>query len=233
MINIEALFKLSYGLYIVSAGDSNKANGFISNSVFQVTADPPQFASCCNKNNYTAEFIMNSKSFSLSILHKDASSDIIGRFGYKSGRDFNKMEGLALKYGVNNTPIVLNDAIATFECKLVQTFDVGTHWLFIGELIQAELIDEHKEPLTYAYYRNVKKGFAPKNAPTYVDISKKEPLADVSNLNKHKCTVCGFIYDENVGNEELNIAKGTLFGDLPHDFVCPVCGASKDDFITE
>ena len=91
MINFEALFKISYGLYIVCSGDKIQGNGFISNTIFQVTAEPPQFAACCHKNNFTCGFIERSKAFSVSILNKDASSEIFGRFGYRSGKDFDKL----------------------------------------------------------------------------------------------------------------------------------------------
>ena len=80
MIDFEALFKISYGLYIVCSGDKEKGNGFISNSVFQVTAEPAQFAACCNKNNFTAEFIKKHEAFSISVLQQDEPYDIIGRF---------------------------------------------------------------------------------------------------------------------------------------------------------
>lgn len=223
MINFEALFNISYGLYIVSSGTKEKGNGFISNTVFQVTAEPPKFAACCSKNNYTAEFIQNSKNFSVSVLPQDASLDIFGRFGYKSGRDFNKLEGMQVKYGITGVPIVLNETIAFIECKLEQTFDLGTHWLFIGELVQAEIIDNSKEPITYLYYRNVKKGVAPKNAPTYIDKSKLKIKTEPTKSNKYKCTVCGHIYDENV--EKIK------FADLPDDWKCPECGADKEDFM--
>ena len=99
MINFEALFKISYGMYIVCAGDKTHGNGFISNTFFQVTAEPPRFAACCNKDNFTAEFIKKHGSFSVSVLSKDASPNIFGRFGYKSGRDINKLEGMSVKYG--------------------------------------------------------------------------------------------------------------------------------------
>ena len=170
MIDYEALFKIPYGLFIISSGDKEHGNGFISNSVMQVTAEPPQFAICCNKNNYTAEFISNSKVFSVSILHNEVAPDIFGRFGYRSGRDYNKMDGIDLMYGESTgVPIVLNDSVAFLECRLVQTIDVGTHYLFIGHLMNAEIMDDEKEPITYAFYRKVRKGVAPKNAPTYVD----------------------------------------------------------------
>jgi len=223
MIDFEALYRISYGLYIVCSGDKNKGNGFISNTVFQVTAEPARFAACCSKNNYTAEFIQKTGAFSVSVLHKDTSSDIFGRFGYKSGKDFNKMEGMQIQYGETGVPIVFNDAIAFFECKVVQTFDVGTHFLFIGELVQSEILNDALEPITYLYYRQVKKGVAPKNAPTYVDKSKLEKVGSDAAFKKFKCTACGYIYDE--------AKEGKKFADLPDNWVCPICGSEKEDFI--
>jgi flavin reductase (DIM6/NTAB) family NADH-FMN oxidoreductase RutF/rubredoxin len=223
MINFEALFKVSYGLYIVSSGDKNYGNGFISNTVFQVTAEPPRFAICCNKLNYTSEIINKSGYFSVSILHKDASAEIFGRFGYKSGKDFNKLEGMLVKYGESGVPILLNDSIAFLECKVVQTIDVGTHFMYIGELLQSEILDNSKDPITYLYYRQVKKGVAPKNAPTYIDKSKLADKVTEFKSKKYKCTACGYIYDESV--EKIK------FSDLPNDWVCPVCGTEKEDFI--
>jgi len=224
MIDFEALFKISYGLYIVSSGDKNRGNGFISNSVFQVTAEPPKFAACCNKNNYTAEFIKRTGAFSVSVLHTAASPDLFGRFGYKSGKDFDKLEGINVRFGEDTgVPIVLNDCIAFLECRVVQTVDVGTHFLFIGELLHSAILDDSKEPITYTYYRQIRKGVAPKNAPTYIDKSKLEPKIQASTFKKYQCTACGYIYDEAV--------EGKKFIDLPPDWVCPSCGSEKEDFI--
>jgi flavin reductase (DIM6/NTAB) family NADH-FMN oxidoreductase RutF/rubredoxin len=223
MINFEALFKISYGLFIVSSGDKNRGNGFISNTVFQVTAVPAQFAVCCNKDNFTAGLIQKTGALSVSVLQQETSPEIYGQFGYKSGKDIDKLQGMSVKYGETGVPIVLNDCIAFLECKVVQTFDVGSHLLFIGELLQAEIIDDTKEPLTYSYYRLVKKGVAPKNAPTYIDKSKLETQKQGVLFKKYKCAVCGYIYDE--ANEPIK------FTDLPHDWLCPACGAEKEDFI--
>jgi flavin reductase (DIM6/NTAB) family NADH-FMN oxidoreductase RutF/rubredoxin len=231
MINIEALFKVSYGMYIVCSGDDKQGNGFISNTVFQVTSSPPRFASCCNKDNYTAEFIKNTGVFSVSVLQQDASADIFGRFGYKSGRDANKLEGMRVQYGETGVPIVLDEAIAYLECKVVQTQDVGTHLLFIGELVQAEVLDDTMEPMTYLHYRQVKKGLAPKNAPTYVDKSLLEKKEKASGFKKFKCTACGYVYDEEAGDPSNGIETGTAFDDLPDDWTCPLCGTEKEDFI--
>jgi flavin reductase (DIM6/NTAB) family NADH-FMN oxidoreductase RutF/rubredoxin len=223
MINYEALYKISYGLYIVSSGNKTRGNGYISNTVFQVSSNPPCFAACSNKNNFTTGLIINSGCFSVSVLQKDTSADIFGRFGYKSGRDFNKLEGLQIKYGETGTPIVLNDSIAFFECKVIQTVDVGTHLMFIGELVQSEIINYVSEPITYLYYRQVKKGIAPENAPTYIDKSKLEPKVPKTDLNKFQCQECGYIYDE--------ASEDKKFFDLPDDWICPVCGSAKVDFI--
>lgn len=223
MLQFEALFKISYGLYIVSSGNKTKGNGFISNTFFQVTAEPPMFASCCNKDNYTASVIQETGAFSVSIIHKDTDPEIIGRFGYKSGKDTDKLSGLNVKYGETGVPIVLNDCIAFLECKVVQTIDVGTHYMFIGQLIQSEIIDDTKDALTYLHYRQVRKGVAPKNAPTYIDKSKLGANPTETVFKKFECTACGYIYDE--ADEDIK------FADLPDDWVCPVCGSEKPDFI--
>jgi len=223
VIQLEALYKISYGLYIVTSGDRNQGNGFVSNTVFQVTSQPQRFAVCCNKDNYSASFIQQFKAFAISILAQDTSAELIGKFGYKSGREMNKMTDVKVIFKETNVPIVLDSSLAFFECKLVDVFDVGTHWIFIGELVSAEIVDDTGEPLTYAYYREVKKGFSPKNAPTYIDQSKIETKTENAMSKKFKCPICGYIYDE--AEEKVK------FSDLPDDWVCPVCGSEKSEFI--
>jgi len=223
MIDFKALFKISYGLYIVSSGDSKHGNGFVSNTVFQVTSEPAKFAACCNKDNFTAGIIKNTGVFSASILHKETKPEIYGTFGYKSGRDVNKMEGVDVKYGETGVPIVLTDALAYLECKVLETVDLGSHLMFIGELVNAEILDNSYDPLTYAYYREVKNGVAPKNAPTYIDKSKIENRVEQQAKDRHQCIICKYIYDD--ADEPIP------FKELPDDWTCPACGASKDDFV--
>jgi flavin reductase (DIM6/NTAB) family NADH-FMN oxidoreductase RutF/rubredoxin len=223
MIDFEAFYKITYGLFIVSSGDTVKGNGFISNTVFQVTAEPPQFAVACNKKNFTAGLITRKKAFSVSILEQDTAPDILSRFGFKSGRDFDKLEGMSVKYGETGVPIVLNATIAYLECTLVNTIDTGSHLIFIGELVQSVLLDKSKDPLTYLYYRQVRKGFAPVNAPTYIDKSKFDTAGQAGIFKKYKCPACGYIYDE-----EKETVK---FSGLPDSWICPVCGTEKSDFI--
>jgi flavin reductase (DIM6/NTAB) family NADH-FMN oxidoreductase RutF/rubredoxin len=222
MINFEALFKISYGLYIVSSGSSEYGNGFVSNTVFQVSSNPPKFAACCSKENHTAELIKSTGLFSVSILQSDAAATTIGTFGFKSGKDINKMEGMELKYGESGVPIVLKDTIAFLECKVEETIDVGSHLMFIGDLLEADVLDSDKEALTYLHYREVKKGVAPKNAPTYVDKTKPEKKPTGEVFARYECAACGHIYDEE--------KEGTKFDDLPDDWLCPVCGSEKEDF---
>ena len=228
MIDFTAFFKVSYGMYIVSAGMEDNANGFISNSVFQVTAEPAKFAACCNKENYTAQMIQNYGSFGISVLNENTPKELIGTFGYKSGRDINKMSSVTTKISITGVPIVTDSCSAYFNCKLVDTFDVGTHYIFIGEVTESALLTEDV-PLTYNYYREVKKGKAPKNAPTFIDNSKLT-APPKSATKKYRCVICGHVYDPDIGDPLNGIAAGTAFEDLPPGWSCPVCGASKDDF---
>ena len=235
-MQIEAFFKLSYGLYVVSTKSGNTLNGYIANTVFQVTAEPPQLAISCSKDNYSEHLINESGAFSVSILSKDASSKVISTMGYKSGKEAKKFEEFNFIEGQLGTPILTDDCIAWFDCKVVQKLDVGSHILFIGEVIDSKLLDESKDPLTYAYYREVKNGVAPKNAPTYIDKSKlSASVKDKTAVNKYsqkwECTVCGQIYDPMEGDPDGGIAPGTPFEDIPDDWVCPTCGVSKEDFV--
>ncbi len=222
MIKIEALFNITYGLYIVCSGNEKKGNGFVSNTVFQVTSDPPKFAACCNKDNFTTDLIRDSGLFSVSILHTDSPSSLYGTFGYQSGKDIDKFEDMEVHYGETGVPILINDCMAWLECQVVETYDVGTHWLFIGSLVAADVIDDKLDPITYAHYRNVKKGVAPKNAPTYIDKSKYETQAPASDTKELICAACGYIYDESM--------EDVRFESLPDDWTCPICGADKEDF---
>lgn len=216
-MNIKALHTISYGIYIVSSGTYEDGNAYIANTVFQITSEPSKFAVSCNKNNFTNEFIKKYKTFSVSILNKNAKSGTIGNFGFKTGRKTKKFKGFDIKYGKTGVPIVLNDSIAYMEFKLTEEFDMGTHILFIGELVNAEIINEG-EPLTYNYYRKEKKGITPKNAPSYI----KKEIKKQSEAKIYKCNVCGHIYDDS--KEKIK------FENLPEDWTCPTCGVSKSEF---
>lgn len=229
-MNIEAYFKITYGLYVVSSVLDDKLNGYISNTVFQVTAEPARFAIACSKNNYTAGMIQKSNIFTVSALQKETRADIIGTFGYRSGKDTDKFSKFNYRKGKTGAPVLLDDTLAWFECEVIQTIDAGSHLLFIGNVVDGDLLNGEGDPLTYAYYREVKKGKAPKNAPTYIDPEKLKQKIPAEVGDKYYCTACGYVYDPALGDPDRGIAPGTRFEDLPDDWVCPVCGTEKIDF---
>jgi len=163
-----ALHKIGYGLYVICSRKGDRLNGQIANTVFQVTSEPPTISVSINKNNLTHEFIRESKVFTVSALSQDAPLSFIGHFGFKSGRDIDKLEGINYKIGETRAPVVTDNTLAYLEAKVIQEVDVGTHTLFIGELVAAEVLKEG-EPMTYAYYHQVKRGTTPKTAPSYIE----------------------------------------------------------------
>lgn len=225
----ETFQKISYGLYIISSLNDSKLNGQIANTVFQITSQPPTFAISINKLNLTHTFIENSKVFTISILSEETPMPLIGLFGFKSGRDIDKFKDINYKIGKNNAPIVMDNSIGYIECKVVNSIDAGTHTIFIGEVIDANIISDGK-PLTYEYYHEIKNGKSPETAPTYLDIKSEK---EVNKMDKYICKVCGYIYDPEVGDPDSGIKPGTSFETLPDDWVCPICGAGKDQFEKE
>ncbi len=237
-MNPEIFYSLSYGLYLVTARYAEKKNGYVANTVFQVTAEPAQVAISCNKDNLTASMIAGSGYFGVSVLAQDASKTLIGRFGYRSGKEIDKFEETAFIETPENIPVVTEDCVAWFTCKVVQTVDTGSHLLFIGEILTGDVIDAHQQPLTYDYYRKNRHGRSPKNAPTYIKPEKENEVVEIQKEQASKtvagqkwiCTVCDHIYDPAEGDPEAGVAPGTPFESLPDNWVCPVCGAEKADF---
>jgi flavin reductase (DIM6/NTAB) family NADH-FMN oxidoreductase RutF/rubredoxin len=223
-MNTKALYKISYGVYVVCSVKGGKINGQIANTVIQVASEPPTIAVSINKDNLTHEYIKESGVFTASILCQDTPLSFIGNFGFKSGRDTNKFEGINYKTGTTGAPVVTDYSTAYMEVRITRELDVGTHTMFIGELVDADVLTEDT-CMTYEYYHQVKKGTTPKSAPSYVE--KKE---EKSGMKKYECSVCGYIYDPAEGDPDSGIAPGTAFEDLPDDWVCPICGASKEDF---
>ncbi len=224
-MNSKALYKLAYGLYIVGSRKGDKLNGQIANTVFQITSEPPTIAVSINKGNLTHEFIKESKAFSVSILCQETPLDFIGRFGFKSGRDIDKLAGINYKIGTTKAPVVIDNAVAYLEAEVIQEVDVGSHTIFIGRLVDADVLTE-KTCMTYEYYRQIKGGTAPPTAPTYItEVKEGKP-----KMPKYRCTVCGYIYDPALGDADGGIKPGVLFENLPPNWVCPVCAAAKDQF---
>ena len=223
-MDTKSLYLISYGMYVVGAGSAARGNAQIANTVMQVCSEPPAILVCINKNNFTHDLIKTGKSFSASILARETPLSFIGGLGFKSGRDVDKLAGLNVAWGRTGVPIVTDNALAYLEAEVMSETDVLTHTVFVGKLVDARVLRDG-EPMTYAYYHQVKRGTTPRTAPSYVE-EKKPPM----QYKKYKCTVCGYVYDPELGDPENNIPKGTPFEKLPDDWTCPVCGALKSEF---
>lgn len=207
-----ALFTLTYGVFILGANDGSKKNACIINTCTQLTSEPARISITVLKSNLTHDMIDKSNTFSISVLGKHASLDTIARFGFKSGRDTDKLEGIAYEIDSLSNPVIKQDSIAIMSCKVAQKIDLGSHTLFISDVLEAEKIDSH-EPITYAYYRDLKAGKITRD-----EISKVEQ-EKVTGKEVYECSVCHYVYDGELPFEEL-----------PNDYVCPVCKKPKEVF---
>lgn len=235
-MDIQAFFKITYGIYIVCSGDGNNRNGHVSNTVFQVTADPPQFIVATHKNNLTTDYIRKSRAFSVSVIDQQCNLEFLGPWGFKSGRVIDKFKNMAFKKGKTGTPVLLEKALAFIECGVVNEIDAGTHILFIGTVIDAEVLNNKGVPMTYQYYREVIKGISPEYSPTYTsEKNEQQPEGSTATMlkesRKYQCKICGYIYDPEEGDPHAGIEPGTAFEDIPDDWVCPICGVTKKDFV--
>ncbi len=227
----KVLQKISYGMYILTSKNEDKVNGQIANALLQMTSDPVTFGVCVNNNNLTHEFINKSKVFTVSILSENAPMNLIGNFGFKSGRDINKFDGIDCRTGKTGVPIVLNSVLAFSELELINQMDMGSHTMFVGKVINGDILS-NENPMTYSYYHNVKGGKSPKSAPHYVEV---EEVTDTktkgdSKMEKYVCNICGYVYNPEQGDQGAEIKPGTMFEDLPDDWGCPTCSVPKDDF---
>lgn len=173
MLDLESLFNLSYGMCILSSKRNGEFNGCIVNTVFQLTPEPPMIAISVNRENLTYEYIAESKVFAVSILAEGTPLEFTSRFGFRTGRDLDKFQGVNYKTGMTGAPIVLDNTVGFIEAEVTNAFDVETHTLFIGKIVACETIDGNKIPMTYTYYRDVKGGKTPRTAATYIKKKSK------------------------------------------------------------
>lgn len=168
-MNKESLFKITYGLYIITTKFNDIDNGCIVNSFFQITENPIQVCLVLNKKNYTTELINKSKILNCGILKENTDMNIIKHFGYQSGRNVDKFKEVSYFKDTNNVKQI-KDVVAFFSCRVTKTLDVGSHILFICDVIEGDILKD-ESVLTYASYhkRKSRKGY--------------------------RCTICGFIYE--------------------------------------
>ena len=174
----KTLHRISYGVYVVCTRSKGKINGQIVNTLFQVTADPEVIAISINKENLTHDMINESKLFTASILSEETPMKFIGTFGFKTGRSIDKFKGIKHRNGKLGVPIISEHSLAYLEARVINSMDLGSHTIFIGEVAYMGQLEDGKA-MTYNYYHEVKGGLSPKTAPTYI---KREEI--IENIEK-------------------------------------------------
>lgn len=225
VVDKRALWAISYGVYIITSVKDGAMNGQTANTLIQVSGDPPHLAVAINKENYTHEFISASGLFGASVLADDAPLELIGHFGFRSGREIEKLKGREYMKSPLGVPLVTEHALSVMEASVIGSLDAATHTVFIGRVTFAKLLREGT-PLTYIAYRMKKGGGTPKTAPTH----REEPRTTTETTGRYRCKVCGYIYDPALGDPQNGVPPGTPFQNLPDDWVCPMCNAPKSEF---
>ena len=197
----KALYKLSYGVFMLSTKDGETVNGCITNTCMQVANSPTRIAIAVINTNYTCDLIKKSGVFALSLLDETCSFELIKHFGFQSGREVNKFENLQMPVDVNGIPYMGWQACAVMSGKVISSQDLGSHTLFIAEVVDAKLLNDNA-PLTYDDYQTKVK-------------PKPAPKAEDKKIVGWRCKICKYEY------------KGS---ELPEDFACPLCGHGADDF---
>lgn len=185
------------------AGD--KVNGCITNTCMQVANDPTRIAFACINRNYTCELIKESGVFAFTLLDQTCTFQTISHFGFQTGREVDKFADMETPVDGNGIPYLGWQACAVISGKVVDSMDLGSHTLFIGEVEDAKVLSDNP-PLTYADYQSKVK---PKPQDSKKDTKKERKIVG------WKCKICGYVYE---GSE------------LPADYECPLCGHPAEDF---
>ena len=197
-----ALFNISYGLYVLTSNDGKRDNGCIINTMSQVANNPDRVMVCVNKANYSAEVIKETLKCNVNIINKDAIFDLFVRFGFHTGREVDKFEGFTDVKRAENGLLYLTKQVNSYlSLSVKEIIDLGSHYGFVCEIDKTEVLNTI-ESVTYSYYQNV---------------IKPKPSTKKNNDGKKQwvCKVCGYVYE---GDE------------LPEDYVCPLCKHPASDF---
>ena len=172
-----ALFKLSYGLFVLTAKQDGKDNGCIINTVQQVTSDPMRISITVNKANLTHDMVLSTGEFNVSVLTEDAVFWIFQHYGFQSGRDVDKFANLPEARMANGIRFVEGCTNAVLSGKVIQTVDCGTHTLFIADVTEAKVLD-NAPSVTYQYY-----------------FDHIKPKPEPAQQGKWVCKICGYVYE--------------------------------------
>ena len=177
-IDKNALFNISYGLYVITSNDGKKDNGLIVNTVTQVTSNPTRVAVTINKQNYSHDVIKETKKMNVNCLTTNTPFSVFETYGFQSGRNVDKFKNVKVEHSKNGL-VVLNNYINSFLSLEVEEYiDLDTYGMFICNVVEAQVVSK-LPTMTYDYYhKNVK----PKSNQT-------------QELKGYVCTICGWVYE--------------------------------------
>ena len=199
-MNKKTMYKLSYGLFVLSTRLEGRDYGCIINTAAQVTSEPNRISIAVKKANHTHDMLLKSGKFNVSILSEAASFATFQRFGFQSGRTVDKFAGYdGCARSANGILYVTEETNAFISATVEQTIDLGSHTLFIAAVDDMEVLSDVPSA-TYAYYQSS---------------IKPKPEKPATSKTVWRCTVCGYVYE---GEE------------LPADFTCPLCKHPASDF---
>ena len=204
MIEKEAMYKLTYGLFVLTSTDGEKQNGCIVNTVSMLTDNPKRITVFVNKANYTEELIRKTGVFNASVLTESVPFEVFKKFGFCSGRDVDKFAGESYPKTENGLYYIPEHTNAVLSGKVIDAHDYGTHTLFVAEVTEAKTLSSERS-VTYEYYQSTIK---PKPQAQKAEETQKSG-------GKWVCKICGYVHE---GEE------------LPDDFICPWCKHPASDF---
>ena len=178
-IEPNAMFKLSYGLFVLTARDGERDNGCIINTAAQLTDTPKRISIAVNKANFTHDMILKTGEFNVSILSTDAPFDLFKYYGFQSGRDVDKFPGEGFPRGKNGIVYIEGCTNAFISGKVIETHDYGTHTLFVADVTEAQVLSGAPS-VTYAYY---------------FDHIKPKPPKPAETKTGWVCKICGYVYE--------------------------------------
>lgn len=203
-----ALYKLSYGLFVITTRQDGRDVGCVANTLIQVTSDPPRVSVALNKENYTTKMIEASGIFAATVLAESADMNLIAAFGFQSSETADKFAPFSAARDAQGIAYIPAGGVAELSCKVIGQLDAGSHKIFLADVVDAKLLSQDP-PMTYAYYREVKKGTTPPKASSYQ--APEEAGDGETPAAAYQCEVCGYIERENLP--------------LSDDYRCPICGA--------
>jgi len=199
-VDSKTMFKLSYGLFVLTTKDGERDTGCIINTACQLTSSPLKISITVNKANYTHDMVIKRGEFALSVLTEHTQFSTVERFGFQSGKDNDKFIGYDGGARTSSGLMYLPECSNSMICaRVAQTIDCGTHTIFVANVTEA-LVLSNEPSLTYKYY---------------YDHIKPKPRVAKDEKKKMVCRVCGYVYDGD---------------SLPEDFICPLCKHGPEDF---